>query len=146
MALRSWLLNLEDYHFLFQAQNLADFFKYLETTVYGTALKGWDWQAPDAEAEFNRRLYGELARAFRQVGRGLQKREALFIGRLAGRLEAENLKLVLRALHRGCPPRGPSECSSPLTVYPRSTLLNWSIRGPSRPWWITRPLRPGARR
>jgi len=103
MALRSWLLNPEDYHFLFQAQNLADFFKYLETTVYGAALKGWDWQAPDAEAEFNRRLYGELARSFRKVGRGLKKREGLFIRRLVGRLEAENLKLVLRALHQGLP-------------------------------------------
>ncbi len=103
MALKSWLLTLEDYHFLLKARNLDDFLEYLQTTVYGTALTGWDWHKPEMEGEFSRRLYGELALAFHKVSRGLKKREALFLGVLARRLEVENLKLVLRGLHQELP-------------------------------------------
>ncbi len=101
MALKSLLLTHEDYHFLLKSRHLDDFLGYLATTAYGAALRGWDWHAPEAEAELSRRLYGELAQAFQKAGRGLKKRERLFIGVLAHRLVAENLKVVLRSLHRG---------------------------------------------
>lgn len=101
MALKSSLLTPEDYHFLLRSRHLDDFLGYLLTTAYGEVLKQWDWQAPEAETEFSRRLYGELAQAFSKVGRGLRKRERLFIQVLAQRLVAENLKVALRALHQG---------------------------------------------
>jgi V/A-type H+-transporting ATPase subunit C len=104
MALKSFLLTPEDYHFLLKARHLDDFLGYLTTTAYGAALTGWDWHTPDAETELSRRLYGELAQAFQKVGRGLKKRERLSIGVLAQRLVAENLKVALRALHRGLAP------------------------------------------
>ncbi len=104
MALKSYLLGSEDYHFLLRARNLEEMVGYLRTTAYGPALAGWDWRRPDAEAELSRRVYGDLAQAFVKVRRGLQKREADFVGVLAQRLVAENLKVVLRALHQGLPP------------------------------------------
>lgn len=104
MALKSFLLTAEDYHFLLRSRQLDDFLEYLLTTVYGAALRDWDWHTPEVETEFSRRLYHELARAFQKVGRGLKKREQLFIGILAQRLVAENLKVVLRSLHRGLAP------------------------------------------
>jgi V/A-type H+-transporting ATPase subunit C len=104
MALKSFLLTAEDYHFLLRSRQLDDFLGYLLTTAYGATLSGWDWHIPEAETELSRRLYGELAQAFQKVGRGLKKREQLFIGVLAQRLVAENLKVVLRSLHRGLAP------------------------------------------
>lgn len=112
MALKSFLLTMEDYHFLLRSRHLDDFLGYLTTTAYGEALMGWDWHTPEAETEFSQRLYGELAQAFHKVGRGLKKRERLFIGVLAQRLVAENLKVVLRTLHRGLAP----ELAVPLLI------------------------------
>jgi len=103
MALKSRLLTLRDYHFLLRARDLDDLLGYLRTTAYGPALAGWDWRAQGAEAELSRRLYGEMLQAFAKVRRGLMSREARFIGVLAQRLVAENLKVVLRALHQGLP-------------------------------------------
>jgi V/A-type H+-transporting ATPase subunit C len=104
MALRGLLLSAEDYHFLLRSRHLDDFLGYLTTTAYGEALRGWDWHIPEAEAELSRRLYEELAQAFQKVGRGLKKRERFFIGVLAQRLVVENLKVVMRSLHRGLAP------------------------------------------
>jgi V/A-type H+-transporting ATPase subunit C len=101
MVLKSLLLTAEDYHFLLRSRQLDYFLGYLATTAYGAALRGWNWHIPEAETELSRRLYGELVQAFIKVGRGLKKREQLFIGVLAQRLVAENLKVVLRSLHRG---------------------------------------------
>jgi V/A-type H+/Na+-transporting ATPase subunit C len=104
MALRSFLLSREDYHYLLRARDPEDLLGYLRTTAYGEVLSGWDWKRFDAEAELSRRLYGHLAQAFLKVRRGLKKREARFLDRLADRLVAENLKVVLRALHRKMDP------------------------------------------
>ena len=54
------------------ARNLEDLVGYLRTTAYGQTLSGWDWRRGDAEAELSRRLYGDLARAFLKVRRGLK--------------------------------------------------------------------------
>jgi V/A-type H+-transporting ATPase subunit C len=99
MALRSFLLSAEDYHYLLRARNLEDLVAYLRTTAYGPTLSGWDWLRSDAEAELSRRLHGNLAQTFLKVRRGLKKREARFLAHLIHRLEAENLKVVLRALN-----------------------------------------------
>ena len=99
MALKSYLLSPEDYHYLLRARNLEDLVGYLLTTAYGQTLSGWDWRRGDAEAELSRRLYGNLAQAFLKVRRGLKKRESLFLELLLYRLVAENLKVVLRALN-----------------------------------------------
>jgi V/A-type H+/Na+-transporting ATPase subunit C len=98
-ALKSYLLSPEDYHYLLRSRNLDDLVGYLRTTAYGPTLSGWDWQRSDAEAELSRRLYGDLARTFLKVRRGLKNRESRFLDRLLYRLVAENLKVVLRALH-----------------------------------------------
>ena len=100
MALRSFLLSAEDYHYLLRSRNLEDLVGYLRTTAYGPTLSGWDWRRADAEAELSRRLHGNLAQAFLKVRRGLKKRESRFLDHLVHRLEAENLKVVLRALHQ----------------------------------------------
>ena len=104
MALKSYLLSPEDYHYLLRARNLEDLVGYLLTTAYGQTLSGWDWHRPDAEAELSRRLYGNLAQAFLKVRRGLKKRESRFLDLLLYRLVAENLKVVLRALNLGLDP------------------------------------------
>ncbi|MBM4273515.1 MAG: V-type ATPase subunit [Deltaproteobacteria bacterium] len=104
MAMKSRLLTPEDYRYLLKARDLQEMAGYLMSTAYGPALKDWDWRSPDAEADLNRRLYGDLAQAFLKVRRGLMRREARFLERLAVRLAAENLKVVLRALHQGLAP------------------------------------------
>jgi len=104
MALKSLLLTSEDYYFLLRSPDPDDFLRYLTTTAYGESLSGWDWHTVEAESEFNQHLYSELARNFQKVGRGLKKREGLFIRSLAQRLVGENLKVVLRSIHRGLPP------------------------------------------
>ncbi len=114
MALKSRLLTGEDYYFLLRTRTLDEFLGYLTTTAYGPILSGWDWHVPDAEKEFSRRLYGELAQAYLKVERGLKERERRFIGVLAQRLVAENLKLVLRALHQGLPPGEAAPLLAPL--------------------------------
>lgn len=104
MALRSFLLTAEDYHYLLRARNLEDLVGYFRSTAYGPALYGWDWRRADAESELSRRLYGNLAQTFLKVRRGLKKRESRFLAHLVHRLEAENLKVVLRALHQQLDP------------------------------------------
>ncbi|MBW1991938.1 MAG: V-type ATPase subunit [Deltaproteobacteria bacterium] len=104
MALKSRLFTPEDYYFLLKAGSLDEFLEYLATTTYGPALSDWDRQAPQADQDFSRRLYGELAQAYLKVARGLKKREGRFLRLLARRLVAENLKVVLRALHQGLSP------------------------------------------
>jgi vacuolar-type H+-ATPase subunit C/Vma6 len=99
MALKSFLLSVEDYHYLLRARNLEDLVGYLHTTAYGPALSSWDWRRGDAETELSRRLYGNLAQTFLKVRRGLKKRESRFLDLLVHRLEAENLKVVIRALN-----------------------------------------------
>ena len=99
-VLRSYLLGAGDYHFLLRARDLDDLLAYLRTTAYGPVLAGWDWRRLDAGAELSRRLYGELARAFVKVSRSLRRRESRFIEILSRRPVAENLKVVLRALHQ----------------------------------------------
>jgi len=99
MALKSFLLAPEDYHYLLRARNAEDLVGYLRTTAYGPTLSGWDWKRADAEAELSRRLYRNLAQTFLKVRRGFKKREARCLDHLTHRLEAENLKVVLRALH-----------------------------------------------
>ncbi|MGA9754669.1 MAG: V-type ATPase subunit [Desulfobaccales bacterium] len=116
MALKSFLLSPEDYHYLLRARNLEDLVGYLRTTAYGPTLSGWDWRRGDAEAELSRRLYGSLAQAFLKVRRGLKPREARFLDLLLERLEAENLKVVLRALNLRLDPVQAEERLLPLTA------------------------------
>lgn len=99
MALKSYLLSPEDYHYLLRARNLEDLLGYLRTTAYGAVLSGWDWHRSDAEAELSRRLYGNLTQTFLKVRRGFKNRECRFLDLLVYRLVAENLKVVLRALN-----------------------------------------------
>jgi|YelNatPaOPRAMG01_1025707.scaffolds.fasta_scaffold00554_27 vacuolar-type H+-ATPase subunit C/Vma6 len=104
MALKSRLLTPEDYHFLLVASDSRQFLTYLQTTAYAPALSGWDWGSPHREVLLSQKLYGELVAAVQKVNRGLLRRERSFITLLARRLEAQNLKMVLRALHQGWPP------------------------------------------
>jgi len=116
MALKSLLLSPEDYHYLLRARNLEDLVGYLRTTAYGQTLSGWDWRRSDAESELSRRLYGDLARAFLKVRRGLKKRESRFLNLLLSRLVAENLKVVLRALNLRLDPVEAAARLLPLTA------------------------------
>jgi V/A-type H+-transporting ATPase subunit C len=116
MALKSFLLSPEDYHYLLRARNLEDLVGYLRTTAYGPVLSGWDWRRSDAEAELSRRLYGNLAQAFLKVRRGFKKRESRFLDLLLKRLVAENLKVVLRALHQRLDPVQAAGRLLPLTA------------------------------
>jgi vacuolar-type H+-ATPase subunit C/Vma6 len=104
MALKSRLLTPEDYHFLLVASDARQFLTYLQTTDYGPALTGWDWESESRERLLSQKLYGELVVAFNKVNRGLKGRERGFVAQLACGLEAQNLKMVLRALHQGWPP------------------------------------------
>lgn len=104
MALKSQLLTPEDYHFLLVASDSRQFLTYLQTTAYAPALIDWDWESPHREVLLSQKLYAEVIVAVHKVNRGLLKRERGFITLLARRLEAQNLKMVLRALHQGWPP------------------------------------------
>jgi len=116
MALKSYLLSADDYHYLLRTRDLEDLVGYLRTTAYGPILAGWDWQRSDAEAEISRRLYGDLAQVFLKVRRGFKKRESRFLDLLLYRLVAENLKVVLRALNLRLDPVAAAARLLPLTA------------------------------
>jgi len=46
MALKSYLLSPDDYHYLLRARNLEDLVGYLRTTDYGPTLSGWTGRGP----------------------------------------------------------------------------------------------------
>jgi vacuolar-type H+-ATPase subunit C/Vma6 len=132
MALKSYLLSPQDYHYLLRARNLEDLVGYLRTTAYGQTLDRWDWHRSDAEAELSRCLYGDLAQTFLKVRRGLKKRERRFLELLQYRLVAENLKVVLRSLNLGLDPGQAAARLLPLTAL--STLdFQAMLRQPTIP-------------
>lgn len=150
MALKSALLTPEDYRYLLRARTTAEFLSLLTATAYGPALAGWDWQAPGMDQEFSRRVAGELAQAHLKVGRGLKAREARFLQVLGRRLEAENLKVVLRALHQGRSPARAARLLLPLEELSPLPFLKLLKQGTvtgvveslgRTPWWA--PLARG---
>ncbi len=96
-GLRSSLLTEQDRHFLLTAKDLTTFFSYLGTTPYSSCLPDLEDlpSLPALERQLARPLmddYTKVARSFRG-----EKERALVLA-LFRRFEAENLKLVLRAL------------------------------------------------
>jgi vacuolar-type H+-ATPase subunit C/Vma6 len=77
MALKSYPLSPEDYHYLLRARNLEDLVGYLLTTAYGQTLSGWDWHRSDAEAELSRAFTATWPRLFSRCAGGSKSGSAV---------------------------------------------------------------------
>lgn len=100
-GLRSRQLTEQDHHFLLAAKDLTAFLSYLGTTSYGAYLpapaKG-TIELPALERQLSHPLMQDYAAVVRSL-RGHKERDVMYA--LFRRFEAENLKLVLRALFTG---------------------------------------------
>lgn len=100
-ALRSRKLTEQDHHFLLAAKDLTSCFSYLATTSYSSCLPDPEKSIPKLSA-LERQLAQPLLDHYAKVVhslRGAKERELILA--LYRRFEAENLKIVLRALFAG---------------------------------------------
>ena len=121
-ALRSRRLTAQDRHFLLEARDFSSFLAYLVTTTYGRAF-------PDLEEEktdpgmLERRLARSLMEDYAKVARSLRgKRQQELVLALFSRFEAENLKVLLRALFSG---RGKQTVADLLYPLGKLSALPW---------------------
>jgi V/A-type H+-transporting ATPase subunit C len=97
-ALRSRKLTEQDHHFLLVAKDLPSCLSYLATTSYSPCLPDPEkpiLQLPALERQLARPLLDHYAKIIHSL-RGAKKRELIFA--MFRRFEAENLKIILRAL------------------------------------------------
>jgi V/A-type H+-transporting ATPase subunit C len=97
-GLRSRNLTEQDYHFLLAAKDLTAFFSYLGTTSYSAYLPDPEEEIPKLSV-LERQLSRPLMRDYTKIAHALTgHKERTLILALFRRFEAENLKLVLRAI------------------------------------------------
>jgi len=121
-ALRSRRLTAQDRHFLLEAKDFSSFLAYLVTTTYGRALPNLEEEKTDPVV-LERQLARPLMEDYAKVARSLRgKRRQELVLALFSRFEAENLKVLLRALFSG---RGKQAVAH--LLYPLSNLstLPW---------------------
>ncbi|MBW2163809.1 MAG: V-type ATPase subunit [Deltaproteobacteria bacterium] len=100
-ALRSRRLTAQDRHFLLETRDFSSFLAYLATTTYGRALPDLEEEKTDPGV-MERRLARSLMEDYAKVARSLRgKRQQELILALFSRFEAENLKVLLRAIFSG---------------------------------------------
>jgi len=113
-ALRSRRLTAQDRHFLLEARDFSSFLAYLATTPYGRVLPGLEEEKIDPGV-LERRLARSLMEDYAKVTRSLHgKREQELVLALFSRFEAENLKVLLRALFSGLGKQAVSHLLYPL--------------------------------
>jgi len=121
-ALRSRRLTAQDRHFLLEARDFSSFLTYLVTTTYGRALPNLEEEKTDPGI-LERRLARSLMEDYAKVTRSLRgKREQEMVLALFSRFEAENLKVLLRALFSG---RGKQAVSHLLYPLGKLSALPW---------------------
>lgn len=101
-AMKSRLLDHDDWHYLLRMRNLDDVFRYLSATDYGpfppyTAVSGIDARAVSLS------LHDVLFNDYIKLIKALPKRRSLVLYGLASRFEAENIKTLLRSIWRASP-------------------------------------------
>ncbi len=97
-SLRSRKLTEEDHHFLLAAKDLPTCLTYLATTSYSSCLPEFEQEIPELrvlERQLARPLLTHYAKVIRSL-RGAKERAVILA--LFRRFEAENLKILLRAL------------------------------------------------
>lgn len=97
-ALRSRKLTEQDHHFLLAAKDLSSCLSYLATTSYSSCLPDPEkkiWELPALERQLAQPLLDHYAKVVHSL-RGVKERKLILA--LFRRFEAENLKIVLRAL------------------------------------------------
>lgn len=122
-GLRSRQLTEQDHHFLLAAKDLSTLLSYLGTTSYGTYLpdpRQGTPELPALERQLSRPLMQDYAKIIRSLP-GQKERDMILA--LFRRFEAENLKLVLRALFMGLAKEEVAHL-----LYPLGQLsnLNWN--------------------
>ncbi len=123
-ALRSRKLTEQDYHFLLAARDLPACLVYLATTSYRPYLPDPEEGVPELSS-LERQLARPLLDDYFKIVHSLPgTRERALILALFRRFEAENLKIVLRALFRGLSREAVSHL-----LYPVDQLsdLDWDV-------------------
>ncbi|MCD6198525.1 MAG: V-type ATPase subunit [Deltaproteobacteria bacterium] len=113
-ALRSRRLTAQDRHFLLEARDFSSFLAYLATTSYGPVLPDLEDGVSDPGI-LERRLARSLMEDYAKVARSLRgKRQQELVLALFSRFEAENLKVLLRAMFSGLEKQAVSHLLYPL--------------------------------
>lgn len=101
-AMKSRLLNQEDWHYLLRMQSLSDFFTYLNATDYGSFLSNAAASGTDARS-ISLSLHDALFQDYIKLIKALHKSRSLVLYGLLARYEAENIKILLRGIWQASP-------------------------------------------
>ena len=101
-AMKSGLLNHDDWHYLLRMQSLNDFFSYLSATDYGPFLSGAAASGTDARS-FSLSLHDSLFKDYIKLIKALPKSRSLVLYGILARYEAENIKTLLRGIWQAWP-------------------------------------------
>ncbi|MDX9786939.1 MAG: V-type ATPase subunit [Desulfobacterales bacterium] len=101
-AMKSGLLDHDDWHYLLRMQSLNDFFSYLTATDYGPFLSNAATAGADARS-ISLSLHDALFKDYIKLTRALPKSRSLVLYGLLSRYEAENVKTLLRGIWRASP-------------------------------------------
>lgn len=101
-AMKSRLLNPDDWHYLLRMRSLNDFFSYLSATDYGPFLSNAAASGADARP-FSLSLHDCLFKDYIKLIKSLPKSRSLVLYGLLARYEAENIKTLLRGIWQALP-------------------------------------------
>lgn len=101
-AMKSRLLNHDDWHYLLRMQSLKDFFSYLNATDYAPFLSNAAAFGTDAKS-FSLSLHDALFKDYIKLINALPKSRSPVLYGLLARYEAENIKTLLRGIWQASP-------------------------------------------
>jgi V/A-type H+/Na+-transporting ATPase subunit C len=101
-AMKSRLLNPEDWHYLLRMQSLNDFFTYLNATDYGPFLSSAVASGTDPRS-ISLSLHDSLFKDYIKLIKALPKSRSLLFYGFLSRYEAENIKTLLRGIWQASP-------------------------------------------
>jgi V/A-type H+-transporting ATPase subunit C len=99
-AMKSRLLNHDDWHYLLRMRNIDDIFRYLSATDYGLFLSGLSAAATDSRS-ISLSLHDCLFKDYTKIIKALPPSRAMVLYALLTRYEAENIKTLLRGIWQG---------------------------------------------
>lgn len=101
-AMKSRLLNDDDWHYLLRMKNLNDFFSYLSATAYGPFLSNTATPAANVRL-ISLSLHDALFQDYIKLAKVLPRSASWVLYGLVGRYEAENIKTLLRGIWQSLP-------------------------------------------